>query len=598
MMHRHRHSSGDAVLGDEDLLTEILLRLPVKNLLRCKCVCQKWKSLISEPQFGYRNTLGLCRNPKHNPYLYPSGIMVRPSNLALQKVNIIPFSNNTKNRLNHRLDLHNNKLDRHGELGYYFLRSCNGLLLWKSNPLKKVRSARRRELVQECSSFYVSNPATGHCVRIDRFGHDDSNYNSSFSKPYLAFEPCKSPHYKIIFFNEVVGEREDHPLTTKIQVSVYSSETSSWSKHDVILSSPNNDINIRYDNAPYCNGAIYWNSVYFDIDELCFKNLPTLPLTAGRDYFVRGCGRRNLHSVTVKNYEDDWKFDIWELKEDYSGWILRYHVDLTTLRLDIQANTFDVVLAVVCQPPNEDEDEESVLVIIVVDFKRIVSYNLKNRRSRIIHEGSAIRSRFSLCVSSSTMHGVLGDEDLLTEIFLRLPVKDLLRCKGVCKQWKCLISEPQFCYRHTLGLCRKHKHNPFLYSTGIILSRCPCRPSLRTLEKVHIIPFSNNNDNRVIPLGGHNKFDEQLENSFLRSCNGLLLLKSSPKEFGVQQGSFYVSNLTTGDCVRIDRFGHHDASLSKLYLAFEPWKSPYYKVIFFDKVVGNNREDFIRASML
>ncbi|MED6124431.1 hypothetical protein PIB30_058818 [Stylosanthes scabra] len=384
-MHRHRHSSGDGVLGDEDLLTEILVRLPVKALLRCKCVCKKWKSLISDPQFGYRNTLGLCRNPKHNPYLNPSGIMVRPSNLALQKVNIIPFSNNnTKNRLNHRLDLHNNKLDRHGELGYYFLRSCNGLFLWKTNPLKKVRLARRRELVQNCSSFYVSNSTTGHCVGIDRFGHDDSNYNSSFSKPYLAFEPCKSPHYKIIFFNEVVGEREDHPL---IQVSVYSSETGSWSKHDVLPSSPDNDISIHY-NGPYCNGAIYWNySVYFDIDGLCFKNLPPLQLTAGRYYFVRGCGR-NLHSVTVNNYEDDWKFDIWELKEDYSEWILRYHVDLTTLRLDIQANTFDGVLAVVCQPPNEDEEEESVLVIIAVDYKRIVSYNLKNHISRIIHEGS------------------------------------------------------------------------------------------------------------------------------------------------------------------------------------------------------------------
>ncbi|MED6149175.1 hypothetical protein PIB30_059924, partial [Stylosanthes scabra] len=381
--HRHRHSSCDGVVGDEDLLTEILLRLPVKDLLRCKCVCQKWKSLISEPQFGYLHTLALCR--KHNnPYLYPSGIIMRPFSLSLQKVNMIPFSNNTNNRFNHRLDVHNKLFDRHGELGYYFLRSCNGLFLWKSNPLKKVRASRRRELVQQCSSFYVSNPTTGHCVRIDRFGHDGSN-NASCWIPYLAFEPWKSPHYKIIFFNKVAGERKDHPLTSKIPVSVYSSETGSWSKHDVLPPSPNNDIDIHYDE-PYCNGAIYWNSVYFDIDELCFKNLPTFPLTAGQHYFVGGWGR-NLHSITVKNYEDDWKFDIWELKEDYSGWILRFHVDLTTLQKDIQAYTFHRVLGVVCQPPNEDEEEESVLVMIFVDFKRIVSYNLKNRRSRIIHQG-------------------------------------------------------------------------------------------------------------------------------------------------------------------------------------------------------------------
>ncbi|MED6221957.1 hypothetical protein PIB30_059762 [Stylosanthes scabra] len=343
--HRHRHSSGDAVLGDEDLLTEILLRLPVKDLLRCKCVCQKWKSLISEPQFCYRHTLGLC--PKHNPDLYPSGIMVRPSSRTLEKVHIIPFTNNTKKRFNQHLDVHN-KLD--GQLRYYVLGSCNGLLLWNSSS-KKSRSSRRRELVQECSSFYVSNPTTGYCVRIDRFGHDDSN--ASRSKPYLVFEPCKSPHYKVIFFDKVVGDREDDELTTKTKLCVYSSETGSWSKHDVLHSFPNNDIInkiIRF-HGYYCNDAIHWN----------------------------------LHWITFKF--GIWEFDIWELKEDYSGWILRYHVDLTTLRLDLRAYSFDAVLGVVYQPPNEDEEEESVFVMIFVDCKKIVLYNLKNRRSRIIYKG-------------------------------------------------------------------------------------------------------------------------------------------------------------------------------------------------------------------
>ncbi|KAK7340703.1 hypothetical protein VNO77_21413 [Canavalia gladiata] len=36
----------------EELIVEILLRLPVRSLLRFKCVCKSWLSLISDPQFA------------------------------------------------------------------------------------------------------------------------------------------------------------------------------------------------------------------------------------------------------------------------------------------------------------------------------------------------------------------------------------------------------------------------------------------------------------------------------------------------------------------------------------------------------------------
>ncbi|MED6187100.1 hypothetical protein PIB30_073158 [Stylosanthes scabra] len=320
------------MVGEEDLLTEIFLRLPVKDLLRCKFVCQKWNSLISDSKsrFGYLHTLGLCRKNKHNPYLYPSGIIVRPSSWSLEKLKIITFPNDTKNWFYYHLHHLHNKFDGHGQFLYYFLRSCNGLLLW--NISSKEVLGDDDELVHQEWSFYVSNPTTGHCVRIDRFGHD--NFNASCSKPYLVFDPWKSPHFKIIFFNQ---------LTTEIM------------------------------------------------------DLPTLPLTPQDSYFLRVCGR-NLHWITFKS-NNIWEFDIWELKEDYSGWILRFHVDLTTLQHDLHAHSFDTVFGVAYQPPNEDEEEESVLVIIAVDnFMKIASYNLKNRRSRILYRGDGR--------SAPTLHGL------------------------------------------------------------------------------------------------------------------------------------------------------------------------------------------------
>ncbi|KAK3417201.1 hypothetical protein EUGRSUZ_H02939 [Eucalyptus grandis] len=36
----------------EEIVVDILLRLPAKSLVRCKCVCKRWRSLISDPGFA------------------------------------------------------------------------------------------------------------------------------------------------------------------------------------------------------------------------------------------------------------------------------------------------------------------------------------------------------------------------------------------------------------------------------------------------------------------------------------------------------------------------------------------------------------------
>ncbi|GAU43182.1 hypothetical protein TSUD_301480 [Trifolium subterraneum] len=42
----------------EELIIEILLRLPVRSLLQFKCVCKSWKTLISDPQFAKTHLQG------------------------------------------------------------------------------------------------------------------------------------------------------------------------------------------------------------------------------------------------------------------------------------------------------------------------------------------------------------------------------------------------------------------------------------------------------------------------------------------------------------------------------------------------------------
>ncbi|MED6124357.1 hypothetical protein PIB30_058303 [Stylosanthes scabra] len=362
----------DCVLGDEDLLTEILVRLPAKDALRCKSVCKKWRTIISDGRFCYRHTLG-------HPTLYPSGLILCQHQSYFEKPRLIPFSNNNSSFIHDHLEVDNNNF--HRLLHYELHQSSNGLLLWESTPgnllLQKPLDMEAMILLEECHCFYVTNPTTGSCVRIHHYDYE--LYDEPFSmKTFLVYEPWKSPHYKIIFFTEVVTN--DDKLTMKMKMSVYSSETGTWSKHDLLPFFP---IDIDGSHAVYCNGAIHWFvphgiSVYLDINSLCWKILPRVPYSRWLEFKNFGeCGG-NLQLVWLNCYQK-LRYDIWELKEDYSEWIVRYHVDLITIP---QA---DHMFSVVRQPPNKDDQgEDSKLAILVVNNRKIVFYDLKDHSSRIM----------------------------------------------------------------------------------------------------------------------------------------------------------------------------------------------------------------------
>ncbi|XP_021763087.1 F-box protein At5g62510-like [Chenopodium quinoa] len=189
-------------------------------------------------------------------------------------------------------------------------------------------------------------------------------------------------------------------------------------------------------------------------------------------------------------------------------------------------------------------------------------------------------------------------EDLLVNIFCRLHVKDLLKCKCVSKEWLTVVS--QVCipmlsakdppvsgvyYRairdrglpYVTTTCpqdkKKYLQHLVAYSDSIhYVDSAPLEP--------HFMPFSSARsysdekaDSYGMSLSSLLPFDHRGAN-FLDCCNGLVLFVQRPKPL------FYVCNPVIGQCVSVPP-PPPSIQLSSLYasLAFDPSESIHYRVV-------------------
>ncbi|PON51067.1 F-box domain containing protein, partial [Parasponia andersonii] len=74
--------SAETVACNDDLLDEILIRLPIKSLIRFKSVSKHWLSLISAPKFALR------RNPNPSPSPASGLFLKRPFRPEFEFLNL------------------------------------------------------------------------------------------------------------------------------------------------------------------------------------------------------------------------------------------------------------------------------------------------------------------------------------------------------------------------------------------------------------------------------------------------------------------------------------------------------------------------------
>lgn len=143
----------------------------------------------------------------------------------------------------------------------------------------------------------------------------------------------------------------------------------------------------------FWNGSIHWMGAWlrFDIDSECVEEMPVPAIPGFRRHIRNGkhvlFGESDGHLHLIAELFTT-KFQVFEMENDYSGWFVKYHVDLdgfvaafpavvrsyldplTTVCLEYYAFS---ILGVIRREENEDE---SLLLLNVPD--KIVSYSLKD----------------------------------------------------------------------------------------------------------------------------------------------------------------------------------------------------------------------------
>ncbi|EXC20947.1 F-box protein [Morus notabilis] len=358
--------SAEAIAQNEDILHEILLRLPIKSLMRFKSVSKPWLSHITSTNFVRNRTAycnqsisGLILRRRSRPYLH-----------GIPEFDYFNLSGGESSAISSGVPFTNGRLTftDGGKSAIGILQSSNGLLL--CTKVLKRSYFQTPASPREC---YIYNPATRRYSVLPR------NISSSakvlgFS---LAFDPSKSPYYEVIC---VCGDSNSRDNNDQHWIEIYSSETRRW-RLSTCGSFHTEQSSVRFDGGVYWNGTIHWISLqgifyYFKLDEEQIREIRMSPVN--RPCFFkryRYFGESNGHLHLIDHVEDLESpspsppcFDVYEMAEDYSGWFVKFLVDLSGFPQTTRRNVSgldglqDFLLYVLCVVRCEPEEESYMVV--------------------------------------------------------------------------------------------------------------------------------------------------------------------------------------------------------------------------------------------
>ncbi|KAF7849426.1 hypothetical protein BT93_L0809 [Corymbia citriodora subsp. variegata] len=289
----------------DDVITNILLRLPAKSLVQFRCVCRSWKSLISG--------LSFVRSYLDRSFRYGENVLLKYTINGSLGLGVWPPGRHELSSVDPPIQP---ALDRFQLNG-----SCNGVIclttLSRINP--------------DTSKIYLWNPSINELRVVP-----ESHFHVSNLVGFGCDPSSGHPHdFKVVNFKTQLNFKDILFLPSPTEVEIYSLRKNTWKQIGSIFASGvpkymGRQVLFReficWCSYAYTGNLKTWSLVLFDVINEVFDEKATPESLLCIEQYVttlEGC-------LSILAYNDSNEFEVWIMKEfgDAESWTKLYTIEI------------------------------------------------------------------------------------------------------------------------------------------------------------------------------------------------------------------------------------------------------------------------------
>lgn len=310
-----------------EIQTEILSKLPVKSLLRFKCVQKSWRNIIETPSFINLHLNSFCKNnvfllcdskSSSKQYFRQSYKTENKNNTLIVECGSNEILMPSASRL-------------FGKSPAYIVASSNGLVCLSHHQVKTNVAALNQ------LDINIWNPSTRKIMKLPRCYW--SKFGGKFHCGVIGFGFCpKLNDYKVI---KVIS----YTNSNQAKAQVYSLSTDSWK--NITLPHPGWNLVAALQRHGFINGIFYWIAqkigggmllLGFEFDE---EVIVKISMPDSFDFYgnwnISIAEYRNLVSLVTNEFRLSNVLQVWVMKEYgvADSWVKQFTIELAMPRIRV-----------------------------------------------------------------------------------------------------------------------------------------------------------------------------------------------------------------------------------------------------------------------